>query len=116
MRFLKVAIEINCRNFVAQMGVIEFLLIEMGRRGAELVIVNSLSMYKIKHFIEWQVFGVCTAIGEKMGIATSEIRRYFIYISFLTLGSPVIFYMILAFWMNVKNYIKNSRRNPLRYL
>jgi phage shock protein PspC (stress-responsive transcriptional regulator) len=116
MRFLKVAIEINCRNFVAQMSVIEFLLIEMGRRGAELFIVNSLSMYKIKHFIEWQVFGVCTAIGEKMGIATSEIRRYFIYISFLTLGSPVIFYMILAFWMNVKNYIKNSRRNPLRYL
>jgi len=73
-------------------------------------------MYKIKHFIEWQVFGVCTAIGEKMGIATSEIRRYFIYISFLTFGSPVIFYMILAFWMNIKNYIKNSRRNPLRYL
>jgi len=73
-------------------------------------------MYKIKNFIEWQVFGVCTAIGEKMGIATSEIRRNFIYISFLTLGSPVIFYFILAFWMNIKNYIKNSRRNPLRYL
>ena len=73
-------------------------------------------MYKIKHFIEWQVFGVCTAIGEKMGIATSVIRRYFIYISFLTLGSPVIFYLFLAFWMNIKNYIQNSRRNPLRYL
>jgi len=73
-------------------------------------------MYKLKHFIEWQVFGVCTAVGEKMGIATSAIRRYFIYISFLTLGSPVIFYLILAFWMNVKNYIKNSQRNPLRYL
>ena len=73
-------------------------------------------MYKIKHFIEWQVFGVCTAIGEKMGIATSAIRRYFIYISFLTFGSPVIFYLILAFWLNVKNYIKNSRRNPVKYL
>jgi phage shock protein PspC (stress-responsive transcriptional regulator) len=80
------------------------------------VSVKSLSMYKIKNFIEWQVFGVCTAIGEKMGIATSEIRRYFIYISFLTFGSPVIFYLIFAFWMNIKNYIKNSRRNPLRYL
>jgi phage shock protein PspC (stress-responsive transcriptional regulator) len=73
-------------------------------------------MYKIKNFIEWQVFGVCTAIGEKMGVATSVIRRYFIYISFLTLGSPVIFYLFFAFWMNIKNYIKNSRRNPVRYL
>lgn len=72
-------------------------------------------MYKLKHFIEWQVFGVCAAIGERMGIATTAIRKYFIYLSFLTLGSPVIFYLILAFWMNIKNYIQNSRRNPLRY-
>ncbi|MEO6187820.1 MAG: PspC family transcriptional regulator [Ginsengibacter sp.] len=73
-------------------------------------------MYKLKHFIEWQVFGVCSAIGEKMGIATSVIRRYFIYMSFMTFGSPVIIYLFFAFWMNVKNYIANSRRNPVRYL
>jgi len=72
-------------------------------------------MYKLKDFIEWQVFGVCTAIGERMGVATFVIRRYFIYLSFLTLGSPVIFYLFLAFWMNVKNYIKYGRRNPVRY-
>jgi phage shock protein PspC (stress-responsive transcriptional regulator) len=60
-------------------------------------------MYKIKDFIEWQVFGVCTAIGEKMGIATSVIRRNFIYLSFLTLGSPVIFYILMAFLIKVKN-------------
>jgi phage shock protein PspC (stress-responsive transcriptional regulator) len=73
-------------------------------------------MNKVKHFIEWQVFGVCSAIGERIGIATSTIRKYFIYISFLTMGSPVIFYLFFAFWMNVKNYILNARRNPLRYL
>lgn len=73
-------------------------------------------MYKIKDFIEWQVFGVCTAIGNRMGVATSVIRRYFIYISFLTLGSPIIFYLFFAFWINVKNYIQVSRRNPLKYL
>ena len=76
----------------------------------------ALSMHKLKHFIEWQVFGVCTAIGEKMGIATSVIRKYFIYISFLTLGSPVIFYFFFAFWINIKNYIQRSKRNPLKYL
>src|SRR5580700_1417437 len=73
-------------------------------------------MNRLKHFIEWQVFGVCTAIGERMGIATSRIRTWFIYISFLTMGSPLIIYFILAFWMNIKRYILSARRNPLKYL
>ena len=73
-------------------------------------------MYKLKHFIEWQAFGVCSAIGERLGIATSRIRLWFIYISFLTLGSPVIVYMVMAFWLNIRNYILSARRNPLKYL
>jgi phage shock protein PspC (stress-responsive transcriptional regulator) len=72
-------------------------------------------LYNIKDFIEWKAFGVCSAIGDRMGIATSRIRLWFIYISFLTLGSPVIVYMVLAFWMNLKNYILLGRRNPLKY-
>ncbi len=73
-------------------------------------------LYDIKNFIEWKAFGVCNAIGDKLGVATSRIRLWFIYISFMTLGSPVIIYMILAFWMNMKRYILMSRRNPLRWL
>ena len=72
-------------------------------------------MYKLKNFIEWQAFGVCAAIGNRMGIATSRIRMWFMYISFLTLGSPIIIYMVLAFWMNMKRYIMSVRRNPLWY-
>lgn len=71
---------------------------------------------RFKQFVEWQAFGVCTAIGEKLGIATSRIRMWFIYISFLTMGSPIIIYLILAFWMNIKKYIWNARRNPLWWL
>jgi phage shock protein PspC (stress-responsive transcriptional regulator) len=73
-------------------------------------------MNRLKNFIEWQAFGVCSALGEKMGIATSRIRMWFMYISFLTLGSPIILYMVIAFWMNIKRYILSARRNPLRYL
>jgi phage shock protein PspC (stress-responsive transcriptional regulator) len=73
-------------------------------------------MNKLRHFIEWKAFGVCSALGEKLGIATSRIRMWFIYISFLTMGSPVIIYMVMAFWMNIKRYILFARRNPLKYL
>ena len=73
-------------------------------------------MNRFKNFIEWQAFGVLSSIGERMGIATSRIRMWFMYISLLTLGSPIIVYMIVAFWMNMKRYILSARRNPLRYL
>ena len=68
---------------------------------------------KMREFVELRAFGVCSAIGERLGIATSRIRMWFIYISFLTLGSPVIIYMVLAFWMNIKRYILAGKRNPL---
>ena len=73
-------------------------------------------MYRLKQLIEWLAFGVCTALGEKLGISTSRIRMWFIYITFLTLGSPLIIYMVMAFWLNMKRYMLSARRNPLKYL
>jgi phage shock protein PspC (stress-responsive transcriptional regulator) len=73
-------------------------------------------MKRLKYFIEWKAFGVCAAIGDRLGIATSRIRMWFMYLSFLTLGSPLVIYMVLAFWMNMKQYILAARRNPIRYL
>ncbi len=71
-------------------------------------------MNRFKHFIEWQVFGVCSYIGEKIGIATTTIRKYFIYISLLTMGSPIVIYMFIAFWMNFKNLLWSRKRNPIK--
>ncbi|HET9057418.1 MAG TPA: PspC family transcriptional regulator [Chitinophagaceae bacterium] len=73
-------------------------------------------MNRFKSFVEWKAFGVCSYLGEKMGIASSTIRKYFIYISFLTMGSPIIIYLFIAFWVNIRNYILSARRNPLKYL
>lgn len=73
-------------------------------------------MNRIKSFVEWNAFGVCTAIGNRLGISTGRIRQYFIYTSLLTMGSPIILYMVLAFWRNMKNYISSTRRNPWYYL
>lgn len=72
-------------------------------------------MNRLRRIIEWNVFGVCTYLGEKFRISTNTIRKYFIYISFLTLGSPLLFYFIIGFWINIKQYIWFTRRNPLRY-
>ncbi|MBC7426026.1 MAG: PspC domain-containing protein [Bacteroidia bacterium] len=62
-----------------------------------------------KFFIESQAFGVCTRMGEKFGLSTRRIRMFFIYASFLTMGSPIIIYMILVFWMNMRQYNRERR-------
>lgn len=74
------------------------------------------SMNRFKDFVEWNAFGVCSAIGDRMGIATSKIRQYFIYTSLLTMGSPIIIYMVLAFWRNLRKYVTAAKRNPWYYL
>ena len=73
-------------------------------------------MNRLRNFIEWNAFGVCTAIGQRLGIATSRIRQYFIYTSILTVGSPIIIYLILAFWRNMRKYMLSAKRNPWYYL
>ena len=66
-------------------------------------------MNNLKDILERSAFGVCSYLGEKMNIASSQVRLYFIYISFLTIGSPVIFYFILAFWVNIRRYVKRHK-------
>ncbi|MFN5250870.1 MAG: PspC family transcriptional regulator [Bacteroidia bacterium] len=63
----------------------------------------------IKYNIEKSAFGVCAYLGDKMGISTARIRMFFIYASCLTLGSPVIFYLVVAFWLNIKRYTVEKR-------
>lgn len=63
----------------------------------------------IRSIVEKQVFGVCTWLGDKLGISTTVIRLFFIYATFLTVASPLIVYLILAFWLKMKNYLFNRR-------
>jgi len=66
---------------------------------------------KIQLFFEGHAFGVCTFLGEKLGIASSSIRLFFIYASFLTLGSPVILYLGMAFILNMRAHLR--KRNTI---
>ncbi|MEM9917828.1 MAG: PspC family transcriptional regulator [Bacteroidota bacterium] len=64
---------------------------------------------RVKDLLERSAFGVCSYLGEKMGVASARVRVYFIYLSFAALGSPILIYLFIAFWLNVKTYIKQKR-------
>lgn len=71
-------------------------------------------MNKIISFFEKKAFGVCTALGKRMGISITTIRLYFIYASFLTFGSPLVLYLCLAFWLNLRRSMR-QRRHTIWY-
>jgi hypothetical protein len=67
----------------------------------------------IRNFCERRGFEVCSRSGEKMGIAPGVVRKYFIYTSFLTFGSPVIVYLVLAFWIQIKDHLRSRKYSVL---
>jgi phage shock protein C len=67
---------------------------------------------KIFSFFEKQAFGVCNWWGAKLGMKSSSIRLFFIYLSFFTAGSPIIIYLVMAFILEHKDYFK-FRKNKV---
>ncbi len=66
-------------------------------------------MDRIRYYVEDQAFGVCARLGEKLTISASSIRLYFIYASFLTFGSPIIVYLVMAFWMEIRKHLRRHQ-------
>jgi len=60
----------------------------------------------IQAWFETQAFCVCEWWGKRLGINSTKIRMYFIYLSFFTVGSPVIMYFIMAFILEHKEFFK----------
>ncbi|MBX2814824.1 MAG: PspC family transcriptional regulator [Saprospiraceae bacterium] len=65
-------------------------------------------MQFFKDIIERSAFGVCSFVGERLGINSSRIRMYFIYTSFVALGSPIVLYLFAAFWLNIRKCFRHS--------
>ena len=68
---------------------------------------------EIKAWFEQQAFGVCEWWGEKLSIPSAHIRMFFIYTTFLTVGSPIILYLTLAFWKKMRVWMTEQRRRSV---
>ena len=71
-------------------------------------------MEKLKLYFQDSAFGVCSRLGEKLHFPIDSIRLFFIYSSFITLGSPVIIYVTLAMMMKIRKYLRRMN-NPVLF-
>ena len=66
--------------------------------------INSLRM-----FFEQNGFEVCSKLADILGIRTKNVRLFFIYASFTTIIGGFLIYLILGFWIKLKDMIYTER-------
>ena len=58
---------------------------------------------KLRNFLEFNGFNVMSRIADRFGVRASKLRLLYIYLSFVTLGITFAFYLIMAFFLWVKD-------------
>ncbi|MGB1020907.1 MAG: PspC domain-containing protein [Flavobacteriaceae bacterium] len=63
----------------------------------------------LRLFFERHGFAVSTRLAELLGMKVKNVRLFFIYASFTTLVGGFILYLILGFWLKMKDMIYTKR-------
>jgi len=66
-------------------------------------------MIEFRYFLERHGFSVCSRLAELMGIRVKNVRLFFIYMSFFSLGINFAIYLTLAFLLKIKDLISSKR-------
>ena len=64
---------------------------------------------QLKYFFEKHGFHVSSRLADKLGMRANNVRLFFIYISFVTVGLGFGFYLTLAFWIKLKDLVRAKR-------
>ena len=65
----------------------------------------------IRHFFEKHGFGVFSRLADKLGMRAKNVRLFFIYVTFFTVGLSFGLYLTLAFLMRLKDMIYTKRNS-----
>ncbi|HUH51960.1 MAG TPA: hypothetical protein VLZ11_07660 [Flavobacterium sp.] len=63
----------------------------------------------IRHYFEKHGFDVASRLADKLGIRVANVRLFFIYISFVTVGLWFGAYLTLGFLLRLKDMIYTKR-------
>ena len=67
------------------------------------------AVLQLKYFFEKHGFHVSSRLADKLGMRVSDVRLFFIYITFVTAGLWFGVYLTLAFWIRLKDLIRGKR-------
>lgn len=67
------------------------------------------AVLQLKYFFEKRGFHVSSRLADRLGMRVSDVRLFFIYITFVTAGLWFGVYLTLAFWIRLKDLIRGKR-------
>ena len=65
----------------------------------------------IRHFFERNGFHVSSRFADRLGMRATNVRLFFIYISFVTVGLSFGIYLTLAFLLKLKDKVYTKRNS-----
>ena len=66
-------------------------------------------IHSVRHFFERNGFAVSSRFADKLGMRATNVRLFFIYISFVTVGLWFGLYLTMAFLLRLKDMIYTKR-------
>jgi phage shock protein PspC (stress-responsive transcriptional regulator) len=66
-------------------------------------------IHSVRHFFERHGFAVSSRLADKLGMRATNVRLFFIYISFVTVGLSFALYLTMAFLLKLKDMIYQKR-------
>ena len=66
-------------------------------------------VHSVRHFFERHGYHVSSRLADRLGMRTLNVRLFFIYISFVTVGLSFGFYLTLAFLLKLKDMFYTKR-------
>lgn len=63
----------------------------------------------LRYFFEKYGFAVSTRLADFLGMSVKSVRLFFIYASFTTIVGGFLIYLILAFWLKLKDLVYTNR-------
>ncbi len=64
---------------------------------------------QLKYFFEKHGFEVSSRLADRLGMRAKNVRLFFIYISFATMGVSFAIYLTLAFLLKLKDLVYTKR-------
>lgn len=64
---------------------------------------------KLRVFFERYGFAVSKRLADRLGMKVKSVRLFFIYASFTTVVGGFLIYLILAFWLKIKDMVYAKR-------
>ena len=66
-------------------------------------------MGRFRFWLEKNGFYVSTRVAERLGMRARNVRITWMYVTFATLGAGFFIYLVLAFWIRLKDMLYQKR-------